>query len=113
MANKLAFEVYDVDFFWNSNLLGKCSFELRSGVVKDACVLNHGTFFFTYEVKCAPSLQGPQCDEYKPSPMAAPLANIFSSRNGVLVKDMQRVELARNNSYKFNSKSTYGKLMRL
>ncbi len=113
MANKLAFEVYDVDTIWNSNLLGKCSFELRSGVVKDACVFNHGTFFFTYEVKCAPSLQGPQCDEYKPSPMAAPLANIFSSRNGVLVKDMQRVELARNNSYKFNSKSTYGKLMRL
>ncbi len=113
MANKLAFEVYDVDFAWNTNLLGKCSFELRSGVVTDACVFNHGTFFFTYEVKCAPSLQGPQCNEHKPSPMAAPLANIFSSRNGVLVKDMQRVELARNNSYKFNSKSTYGKLMRL
>uniref|UniRef100_A0A671P1B7 Perforin-1-like n=1 Tax=Sinocyclocheilus anshuiensis TaxID=1608454 RepID=A0A671P1B7_9TELE len=93
MANKLTFEVYDADKFWNTNLLGKCSFELRSGVVTDACVFKYGTFYFTYEAKCAPSLQGPQCNEYKPSPMAAPLADIFSSRNGVLVKDMQRLEL--------------------
>uniref|UniRef100_A0A673KLA1 Perforin 1 n=1 Tax=Sinocyclocheilus rhinocerous TaxID=307959 RepID=A0A673KLA1_9TELE len=95
MANKLTFEVYDADKLWNSDLLGKCSFELRSGVVTDACVFKYGTFYFTYEAKCAPSLQGPQCNEYRPSPMAAPLADIFSSRNGVLVKDMQRLELAR------------------
>uniref|UniRef100_A0A672KBI8 Perforin 1 n=1 Tax=Sinocyclocheilus grahami TaxID=75366 RepID=A0A672KBI8_SINGR len=113
MANKLTFEVYDADKFWNTNLLGKCSFELRSGVVTDACAFKYGTFYFTYEAKCAPSLQGPQCNEYKPSPMAAPLADIFSSRNGVLVKDMQRLELAHNNSNKFNTKSTYGKLMML
>ncbi len=113
MANKLTFEVYDADSSWNSDLLGKCSFDLRSEVVTDACIFKYGTFYFTYEVKCAPSLQGPQCNEYKPSPMAAPLANIFSSRNGVLVKDMQRLELAHNNSNKFNSKSTYGKLMML
>uniref|UniRef100_A0A671P1G1 C2 domain-containing protein n=1 Tax=Sinocyclocheilus anshuiensis TaxID=1608454 RepID=A0A671P1G1_9TELE len=81
--------VYDVDSSWNSDFLGTCSFHLRSGVVTDACVFKYGTFYFTYEAKCAPSLQGPQCNEYKPSPMAAPLADIFSSRNGVLVKDMQ------------------------
>uniref|UniRef100_A0A8C1D2Y2 Perforin-1-like n=1 Tax=Cyprinus carpio carpio TaxID=630221 RepID=A0A8C1D2Y2_CYPCA len=113
MANKLTFEVYDADSYWNSDPLGTCSFDLRSGVVSDACVFTYGTFFFTYEVKCAPSLQGPQCNEHKPSPMAAHLADIFSSRNGVLVKDLPRLELALNNSDKFNFKSTYGKLMML
>ncbi|XP_073678559.1 perforin-1-like [Garra rufa] len=113
MANKLNFEVYDADSYWNSDLLGKCSFDLRSGVVTDVCVFTHGTFFFTYEVKCAPSLQGPQCNEYKPSPMAGPLADIFSSRNGVLVKDLPRLKLALNNSDKFTFKNTYEKLMML
>ncbi|XP_026096701.1 perforin-1-like [Carassius auratus] len=113
MDNKLTFEVYDADSKWDSDLLGSCSFDLRSGVVTDACVFKYGTFFFTYEMKCAPSLQGPQCDVHKPSPMAAHLADIFSSRNGVLVKDLPRLELALNNSDKFNFKSTYGKLMML
>ncbi|XP_042609767.1 perforin-1-like [Cyprinus carpio] len=112
-SSNLTFEVYDADSYWNSDLLGKCSFYLRSGVVDDACVFTYGTFYFTYEVKCAPSLQGPQCNEHKPSPMAAHLAEIFSSRNGVLVKDLPRLELALNNSDKFNFKRTYGKLMML
>uniref|UniRef100_A0A673GU02 Perforin 1.2 n=1 Tax=Sinocyclocheilus rhinocerous TaxID=307959 RepID=A0A673GU02_9TELE len=64
MANKLTFKVYDADSYWNSDLLGSCSFDLRSGV-------------------------GPQCNEHKPSPMTTSLADIFSSRNGVLVKDLQ------------------------
>ncbi|XP_067281815.1 perforin-1-like isoform X2 [Pseudorasbora parva] len=109
MANKLTFEVYDADSYWNSDLLGKCSFDLRSGVVSEDCVFTHGTLFFTYEVKCAPSLNGPQCNDYKPSPMAAPLVDIFSSRNGVLVKDMPRLGSAQNFSNKLNFKSTYGK----
>ncbi|XP_052389541.1 perforin-1 [Carassius gibelio] len=109
-TNKLTFNVYDADNNWNSDLLGSCSFDLRSGVVTDACVFKYGTFFFTYEVKCAPSLQGPQCKDHKPSPMAAHQADIFSSRNGVLVKDLPRLVLALNNSDKFNFKSTYGKL---
>ncbi|XP_051729214.1 perforin-1-like, partial [Ctenopharyngodon idella] len=111
MANKLTFEVYDADTYWNSDLLGSCSFDLRSGVVNDSCVFKYGTFFFTYEVKCAPSLGGPQCNEHKPSPMAAPLADIFSSRNGVLVKDMPRLESAHNFSNKF--KSACGKRIKL
>ncbi|RXN31208.1 perforin-1-like protein [Labeo rohita] len=105
MANKLTFEVYDADSYWNSDLLGSCSFDLRSGVVTDTCAFKYGTFFFTYEVKCAPSLQGPQCNEYNPSPMGGPLADIFSSRNGVLVKDMQRLKLALNYSEKFSFKN--------
>ncbi|KAI2652609.1 Perforin-1 [Labeo rohita] len=113
LASKLTFKVYDADRYWNSDLLGKCSFRLRSGVVTDACVFKYGTFYFTYKVKCAPSLQGPQCNVYKPSPMAAPLADIFSSRNGVLVTDLPRLELAFNNSDKFSFNSTFGKLMML
>ncbi|XP_051727743.1 perforin-1-like [Ctenopharyngodon idella] len=113
MASVLTFEVYDADSYWNSDFLGTCSFYLRSGVVRDTCVFKYGTFFFTYEVRCAPSLQGPQCNEHKPSPMAAPLADIFSSRNGVLVKDMPRLESAYNSSNKFNFKSTYEKLFML
>ncbi|XP_059411418.1 perforin-1-like [Carassius carassius] len=113
MDKKITFTVYDADSYWNSDLLGSCSFDLRSGVVTDPCVFTYGTFYFTYEVKCAPSLQGPRCDEHIPSPMAAPLADIFSSRNGVLVKDLPRLELARNNSDNLNSKSTYGKLIML
>ncbi len=104
MANKLTFNVYDLDNSWNSDLLGKCSFDLRSGVVTDICVFTYGTFYFTYEMKCAPSLRGSTCNEYRPSPMVAPLADIFSSRNGVLVKDLPRLELALNTSEKFNFK---------
>ncbi|XP_073678570.1 perforin-1-like [Garra rufa] len=110
LSTQITFEVYDEDRYWNSDFLGSCTFRLRSGVVTDACAFKYGTFFFTYEVKCAPSLQGPQCNKYKPSPMAAPLADIFSSRNGVLVKDLPRLELAFNNSDKFNFNSTVGKL---
>ncbi len=113
MANKLTFNVYDLDNSWNSDLLGKCSFDLRSGVVTDICVFTYGTFYFTYEVKCAPSLRGSKCNEYRPSPMAAPLADIFSSRNGVLVKDLPRLELALNTSEQLNFKSTYRNLMTL
>ncbi|XP_048057810.1 perforin-1-like isoform X2 [Megalobrama amblycephala] len=111
MANLLTFEVYDADSYWNSDPLGKCSFSLRSGTVRDTCIFKYGTFFFTYEVKCAPSLNGPQCNEHKASPMAAPLADIFSSRNGVLVKDMPRLESAHNLSNKFKSAS--GKQIKL
>ncbi|KAL0165639.1 hypothetical protein M9458_037483, partial [Cirrhinus mrigala] len=32
MANKLTFEVYDADSSWNSDFLGSCSFDLKSGV---------------------------------------------------------------------------------
>uniref|UniRef100_A0A3P8T749 Perforin 1.7 n=1 Tax=Amphiprion percula TaxID=161767 RepID=A0A3P8T749_AMPPE len=84
MMNKLTFSVYDEDTYWNSELLGSCSFDLRSGVVTDSCMFNHGTFFFSYIVQCAPSLSGHQCQEYTPSPMSPSLAEIFHTRNGIL-----------------------------
>ncbi|XP_076585157.1 perforin-1-like isoform X2 [Chaetodon auriga] len=84
MKNKLMFSVYDEDTYWNSDLLGKCSLDLRTGKVTDSCMLNHGTFFFSYIVECAPSLGGPQCQEYIPTPLSPSLAMVFHTRNGVL-----------------------------
>ncbi|XP_051801886.1 perforin-1-like [Acanthochromis polyacanthus] len=84
MMNKLTFRVYDEDTYWNSDLIGSCSFDLRSGKVTDSCMFNHGTFFFSYVVECAPSLSGHQCQEYSPSPMSPSLAEIFHTRNGIL-----------------------------
>ncbi|XP_066531709.1 perforin-1-like [Hoplias malabaricus] len=92
MSERLTFEVYDADNYWNSDLLGTCSFSLKSGVVKDACYFKYGTFFFSYSVKCAPSLHGSKCGDYKPSLMAAPLVKIFQSRNGILVKDLWKLQ---------------------
>ncbi|KAL6457617.1 hypothetical protein MHYP_G00345800 [Metynnis hypsauchen] len=97
-SKKINFEVYDEDTYWNSDLLGKCSFELRSGEVTDTCYFQYGTFFFSYIVECAPSLQGPKCADYSPSPMAKPLAKIFYSRNGILAKDMWKLQSAQNYS---------------
>ncbi|KAM4604462.1 perforin-1-like [Polymixia lowei] len=87
MATQLRFLVYDEDTYWNSDLLGQCSFHLRRGRVTDTCMFKYGTFYFTYKVECAPSLGGPQCGEYMPSPMSASLAKVFYSRNGVLAGD--------------------------
>ncbi|XP_075947988.1 perforin-1-like [Anarhichas minor] len=85
MQNKLTFTVYDEDTYWNSDLLGKCSFSLHRGAVSNSCMLDHGTFFFSYTVECAPSLGGDQCQEYIPSPMSPSLAKVFHTRNGVLL----------------------------
>ncbi|XP_051801095.1 perforin-1-like [Acanthochromis polyacanthus] len=84
MMNKLTFRVYDEDTYWNSDLIGSCSFDLRSGKVTDSCMFNHGTFFFSYVVECAPNLSGHQCQEYSPSPMSPSLAEVFHTRNGIL-----------------------------
>ncbi|KAK2815630.1 hypothetical protein Q5P01_026097 [Channa striata] len=84
MKNRLTFSVYDEDTYWNSDMLGKCSFELHKGKVSDSCMLDHGTLFFSYVVECAPSLSGDQCQEYIPSPMSPSLAKVFYTRNGVL-----------------------------
>lgn len=87
MANKLQFRVYDEDKYWNSDLLGQCSFELHSGKESNSCMLNHGTFFFSYKAECAPSLGGKQCQDYVPSSMSPSLKEVFYTRNGVLLGD--------------------------
>lgn len=91
MKDRLSFTVYDEDSSWNSDLLGKCSFELQRGKVSDSCMFKHGTFYFSYTVECAPGLSGNQCQEYNPTPMSPSLAKVFHTRNGVLLKDLDRV----------------------
>ncbi|KAI4892233.1 hypothetical protein NFI96_028212 [Prochilodus magdalenae] len=107
ISKKLTFKVYDQDTFWNSDLLGKCSFDLRSEQVTDTCYFQYGTFFFSYAVKCAPSLEGPKCADYRASPMATPLAEIFHSRNGILAKDMLKLQAVQNNSSNLYFKRYY------
>ncbi|XP_036421366.1 perforin-1-like [Colossoma macropomum] len=107
ISKKLSFKVYDADSYWNSDLLGKCSFDLRSGQVTDLCTFQYGTFYFSYTVKCAPSLQGPKCADYSPSPMDTHLAKIFHSRNGILAKDMWKLQTAHNYSNNLYFKGYY------
>ncbi|KAM9769416.1 perforin-1-like [Menidia menidia] len=98
MMDKLIFNVYDEDTYWNSDLLGECLVKLRSGQVSNSCMFNHGTFFYSYEVKCAPSLGGDRCQEYIPSPMSPSLAEVFYTRNGVLLgKSMKSVRDSTSN----------------
>ncbi|XP_069041155.1 perforin-1-like [Lepisosteus oculatus] len=98
MATQLKFEVYDADHVWNSDLLGKCSFPLQQGTVKNVCYFKHGTFFFSYTAECAPSLGGPECNEYIPSPMSPSLATKFHSRNGVLASESWVAEFRKNHT---------------
>ncbi|XP_049332365.1 perforin-1 isoform X3 [Astyanax mexicanus] len=107
ISQQLTFKVYDADSYWNSDLLGECSFDLRSGDVTETCYFEYGTFVFSYSLICAPSLQGKQCENYSRSPMDAKLAKIFRSRNGILVKDMWKLQAAQNNSSKLYYKSDY------
>ncbi|KAM4583697.1 perforin-1-like isoform 1-T2 [Odontesthes bonariensis] len=87
MRDRLTITVYDQDNYWNSDLLGKCYVVPHKGRWSVTCTFDYGTFFFSYEVKCAPSLGGDRCQEYIPSPMSSSLAKVFYTRNGVLVGD--------------------------
>ncbi|XP_061589087.1 perforin-1-like [Cololabis saira] len=91
MVNKLIFTVYDDDNYFQTDLLGMCSFGLQSGLVSNTCMFDHGTFFFTYKVECAPGLGGSRCDEYVPSPMSPSLAEVFHTRNGVLAAELKKI----------------------
>ncbi|XP_033853990.2 perforin-1-like [Acipenser ruthenus] len=83
MATELKFEVWDEDNGWNDDLLGSCSWKLEKGFKENLCALNHGNIFFSYTLECGPSLGGPTCGEYVPSPMSAELMQSFVSRNAV------------------------------
>ncbi|MGH0179157.1 UNVERIFIED_CONTAM: hypothetical protein FKN15_000619 [Acipenser sinensis] len=81
MATELKFEVWDEDNGWNDDLLGSCSWKLEKGFKENLCALNHGNLFFSYTLECGPSLGGPTCGEYAPSPMSAELMKSHVSRN--------------------------------
>ncbi|XP_061568579.1 perforin-1-like [Cololabis saira] len=75
------FEVWDQDNNWDDDLLGQCLKVLTTGVKEDVCALNHGRLFFKLDIKCAPSLKGNSCTEYKPSPMDPRLRSLYVSRH--------------------------------
>ncbi|KAF1379864.1 hypothetical protein PFLUV_G00180520 [Perca fluviatilis] len=80
-GSKVRFEVWDKDNNWDDDLLGKCEQDLSAGVKQDLCNLQHGQLFYKLEVKCAPSLGGDLCKDYKPSPMSQSLKRLYVSRH--------------------------------
>ncbi|XP_040918964.1 perforin-1-like [Toxotes jaculatrix] len=78
---RVRFEVWDQDNNWDDDLLGQCEKVLSAGVKEELCNLNHGRLFYKWEVKCAPSLSGNSCTEYKPSPMSQSLKKLYVSRH--------------------------------
>uniref|UniRef100_A0A8C4EQ87 Perforin-1 n=1 Tax=Dicentrarchus labrax TaxID=13489 RepID=A0A8C4EQ87_DICLA len=79
--NKVRFEVWDEDNKWDDDLLGQCEMVLSAGVKQDLCNLQHGKLFYKVEVKCAPSLCGDTCMDYKPTPMTQSLKPLYVSRH--------------------------------
>uniref|UniRef100_A0A8C9ZVN2 Perforin 1.9 n=2 Tax=Sander lucioperca TaxID=283035 RepID=A0A8C9ZVN2_SANLU len=80
-GSKVRFEVWDQDNNWDDDLLGECEQVLSAGVKEDLCNLQHGQLFYKWEVKCAPSLSGDLCKDYKPSPMSQSLKRMYVSRH--------------------------------
>ncbi|XP_076609199.1 perforin-1-like [Chaetodon auriga] len=80
-GSKVRFEVWDEDNKWDDDLLGKCEQALSAGVKEDLCNLRRGKLFYKWEVKCAPSLSGDSCMDYKPSPMSQSLQRLYVSRH--------------------------------
>ncbi|XP_030264850.1 perforin-1-like [Sparus aurata] len=75
------FEMWDQDSNWDDDLLGQCEQILSAGVREDVCVLQHGKLFYKFDVRCAPSLSGGSCTDYKPSPMSSSLKSLYVSRH--------------------------------
>ncbi|XP_066498682.1 perforin-1-like [Hoplias malabaricus] len=75
------FQVWDRDNTWDDDLLGVCQVQLKAGKQENFCYLNHGLFYYKIEVTCIPSLSGPTCSEYIPSPMPPELEKSYISRH--------------------------------
>ncbi|XP_078508613.1 perforin-1-like [Lissotriton helveticus] len=67
-ASTLHLEVWDEDNRYDDDRLGLCNKQLASGTHEDICYLNHGSLTFKYSLVCGPSLGGPKCLDYVPSP---------------------------------------------
>uniref|UniRef100_A0A3P8U1E7 Perforin 1.9 n=1 Tax=Amphiprion percula TaxID=161767 RepID=A0A3P8U1E7_AMPPE len=80
-GNKVRFEVWDRDRGWDDDLLGKCEQVLSAGRNEEVRNMNHGQLFYKWEVKCAPSLGGNSCMDYKPTPMSQSLKKLYVSRH--------------------------------
>ncbi|XP_004071285.1 perforin-1 [Oryzias latipes] len=79
--NIIRFEVWDQDSGWDDDLLGGCEEILTAGTKEDVCTLQHGRFYYKWEVKCAPSLGGKSCTDYEASPMNQSLRKMYTSRH--------------------------------
>ncbi|RVE69900.1 hypothetical protein OJAV_G00082340 [Oryzias javanicus] len=80
-GHKLKFEVWDQDNTWNDDLLGECERELTAGIKTGECFFDYGSFFFKWEVECAPHLSGRYCQDYQSSPMNENLKELYTSRH--------------------------------
>ncbi|XP_066487015.1 perforin-1-like [Tiliqua scincoides] len=63
--SKLEVEVWDQDFGWNDNLLGRCKLAAEPGAPESQiCYLNHGQMYFKYCLVCGHNLVGSSCWDY-------------------------------------------------
>lgn len=92
-GQRVRFEVWDQDNNWDDDLLGQCEQVLSAGVKEDLCTLQHGKLFYKWEVKCAPSLSGNSCTDYKPSPMSQSLKKLYVSRHAHPVPKAMLLEM--------------------
>ncbi|KAJ3600946.1 hypothetical protein NHX12_031919 [Muraenolepis orangiensis] len=86
-GRSLRFEVWDQDNNWDDDLLGECVKEVGNGVNEDVCNLQHGRLYYKWEVRCAPSLGGDACMDYKPSPIGPHLQKVYVSRHAQRVPE--------------------------
>ncbi|KAJ6651813.1 hypothetical protein lerEdw1_016456 [Lerista edwardsae] len=64
---ELELEVWDQDFGWDDDLLGKCSSYLKASSPTDHfCYLDHGSLHYQYYLTCGPNLGGTNCDNFVP-----------------------------------------------
>lgn len=92
-GQRVRFEVWDQDNNWDDDLLGQCEQVLSAGVKEDLCTLHHGKLFYKWEVKCAPSLSGNSCTDYKTSPMSQSLKKLYVSRHAHPVPKAMLLEM--------------------
>ncbi|XP_031749620.1 perforin-1 [Xenopus tropicalis] len=67
-VKKFTIEVWDQDYGYDDDLLGKCSGPLTSGFNKKTCNLNDGSFSYSLNVTCVTHLRGDFCQDYSPVP---------------------------------------------
>ncbi|XP_054615403.1 perforin-1-like isoform X2 [Dunckerocampus dactyliophorus] len=92
-APKVRFEVWDQDSGWDDDLLGQCEQILKAGEMRDVCAMHHGQLFYKWDVKCAPSLGGESCMDYKSSPMSQSLTTMYVSRHAHAIPQDILVEM--------------------
>ncbi|XP_038565021.1 perforin-1.3 [Micropterus salmoides] len=64
----IRFEVWDRDYGWDDDLLGKAEVAPTTYLNSMKFPMNHGSLFIQLSVVCAPSLQGSLCDQYLATP---------------------------------------------